>query len=73
MRIIVNPKLVTPQYTIIESVQVNADVYKVDAHGKAGTNSGSGTVKLLVPHNEPVILDASYKNEDGREYTITIT
>ncbi|XP_075987202.1 retinoid- and fatty-acid binding glycoprotein apolipophorin isoform X2 [Anticarsia gemmatalis] len=51
------------EYTIVESVQVNADVYKIDANGKVGEKSGFSTVKLLVPHVDPVTLEVNYKND----------
>ncbi|KAJ0171016.1 hypothetical protein K1T71_013215 [Dendrolimus kikuchii] len=50
------------EYTVVQSVQVNSDVYKVDANGKVGPETGFGVVKLLAPHVEPVILDVKYKN-----------
>lgn len=49
------------EYTIVESVQVNADVYKIDANGKVSPQTGFSTMKLLVPHVDPVVLDVNYK------------
>ncbi|XP_028026671.1 apolipophorins isoform X1 [Bombyx mandarina] len=50
------------EYTLIESVQINADVYKIDMNGKKSVNDGTGTLKFLVPHVDPFILDYKYKN-----------
>lgn len=47
---------------------MNADVWKVDANGKIGAHNGAGTVKLLVPHVDPVILDANYKADNSGEW-----
>lgn len=44
---------------------MNADVYKIDANGKLSPTQGSGTVKLLVPHVDPVVLDVGYKHAKG--------
>lgn len=49
-------------------MQVNADVYKVDASGKLGAQSGLSSVKLLVPHVDPIVLDANYKTSQNGEY-----
>ena len=51
------------EYTIVESVQVNADVFKVDANGKVGIKNGSGAIKVLIPHNDPFIVDFNYKRD----------
>lgn len=48
-------------------MQVNADVWKIDANGKIGRLDGAGTVKVLVPHEDPMVLDASYKADVSRE------
>ncbi|XP_022837131.1 apolipophorins isoform X2 [Spodoptera litura] len=54
------------EFTIVESVQVNADVYKIDANGKVSPQTGLSTLKLLVPHVDPVVLDVNYKiDQDG--------
>ncbi|KOB75992.1 Apolipophorin protein [Operophtera brumata] len=36
------------EYSVIQSVQVNADVWKIDANGKIGRLAGSGTVKYTL-------------------------
>ncbi|XP_037295541.1 apolipophorins isoform X2 [Manduca sexta] len=55
------------EYTLVESVQINADVYKVDANGKVGPKNGYGAVKVLVPHVEPFVLDYNYKSSHEGE------
>ncbi|KAJ8705174.1 hypothetical protein PYW07_011001 [Mythimna separata] len=55
----------TVEFTVVESVQVNADVYKLDASGKVSPQTGLTTVKVLVPHVDPVVLDASYKTSQN--------
>lgn len=59
----VNTVYQTLQFTIVESVQINADVYKVDANGKAGLKNGFGAIKVLIPHNDPFIVDFNYKRD----------
>ncbi|CAH0764921.1 unnamed protein product [Diatraea saccharalis] len=49
------------EYTTTQSVQVNADVYKLVASGNAGVKDGHGKVKILVPHNEPFVIEGTYK------------
>lgn len=45
---------------------MNADVYKIDANGKVSPQTGLSTLKLLVPHVDPVVLDVNYKlDQDG--------
>ncbi|KAJ8707317.1 hypothetical protein PYW08_010569 [Mythimna loreyi] len=51
----------TVEFTVVESVQVNADVYKIDASGKVSPQTGLTTVKVLLPHVDPVVLEANYK------------
>ncbi|KAG6438575.1 hypothetical protein O3G_MSEX000068 [Manduca sexta] len=55
------------EYTLVESVQINADVYKIDANGKVGPKNGYGAVKVLVPHVEPFVLDYNYKSSHEGE------
>lgn len=50
------------EYSFSELLQVNADVYKIEANGKVSEETGYGTVKLLVPHEDPLVLDVNYKN-----------
>ncbi|XP_047037209.1 apolipophorins isoform X1 [Helicoverpa zea] len=54
----------TFEFTIVESVQINADVYKIDANGKVGPQTGLSTLKLLAPHVDPIVLDANYKVDE---------
>lgn len=56
----------------MESLQVNADVYKIDANGKVSPQTGVSTVKFLVPHVDPVILDVNYKISQNGEYSLFI-
>lgn len=42
---------------------MNADVYKIDANGKISPQTGFSTVKVLVPHVDPVVLDVNYKSD----------
>ncbi|CAH0599019.1 unnamed protein product [Chrysodeixis includens] len=53
----------TAEFTIVESIQVNADVYKIEANGKISPQTGFSTVKVLVPHVDPVSLDVNYKSD----------
>lgn len=53
---------------MIELIQINSDVYKIDANGKGGVENGYGTVKFLVPHVDPVVLDIKYKNNENSKY-----
>ncbi|KAI8425854.1 hypothetical protein MSG28_011618 [Choristoneura fumiferana] len=55
------------EYTSVQSVQVNADVYKFDASGKVGPKSGFTKVKVLVPHVDPLSVDFNYKADLGGE------
>ncbi|XP_072946075.1 apolipophorins [Epargyreus clarus] len=58
------------EVTLIESVQINGDVYKVDASGKYGPKAGNTKVKILVPHNDPLVFDVNYQaNLDGETKT----
>ncbi|CAB3232890.1 unnamed protein product [Arctia plantaginis] len=55
------------EYTLIELMQINSDVYKIDANGKGSAETGYGTVKLLVPHVDPLVLDIKYKNNENQD------
>ncbi|CAH2060387.1 unnamed protein product, partial [Iphiclides podalirius] len=48
------------EFTIIESVQLNADVFKIDSNGKLGVQSGTAEIKVLVPHHDPFVLHGKY-------------
>ncbi|RVE54932.1 hypothetical protein evm_000299 [Chilo suppressalis] len=51
------------EFMVTQSLQVNADAYKVVSSGSVGEKDGQVKVKLQVPHNEPFVLDTSYKAE----------
>ncbi|KAL0810218.1 hypothetical protein ABMA28_011000 [Loxostege sticticalis] len=51
------------EYTIVEYVQVNAELYKIEASGKFGVKDGYGKAKVVVPHNDPFILEGNYKTD----------
>ncbi|XP_026318173.1 apolipophorins-like [Hyposmocoma kahamanoa] len=55
------------EYTIIEQAQVNADVYKFDSSGKLGLQKGFEKVKVLVPHQEPLVLEVHYNVDTDNE------
>lgn len=61
------------QFTVTEQAQVNSDVYKFDTSGKLGKNTGSAKVKILVPHQEPVVLEAHYNADVESEYAASHT
>ncbi|XP_063370071.1 apolipophorins isoform X1 [Cydia amplana] len=63
-------KSVYLEYSSVQSVQVNADVYKFDANGKVGPKNGFTKVKVLVPHVDPLSLDFNYKADlEGEKKT----
>ncbi|XP_063834944.1 apolipophorins isoform X2 [Ostrinia nubilalis] len=49
------------EYTIVEYVQVNAEQYKIETNGKFGLKEGYGKAKVVVPHNDPFILEGNYE------------
>ncbi|XP_038219067.1 apolipophorins [Zerene cesonia] len=49
------------EVTIIESVQINGDIYKIDGSSKYNTKNGNTKLKLIVPHHDPVVLDVNFK------------
>ncbi|XP_049881562.1 apolipophorins [Pectinophora gossypiella] len=49
------------EFTIIETLHLNGELYKLDSNGKTGPNAGFGKVKVVVPHEDPLVLEASYK------------
>ncbi|XP_022112947.2 apolipophorins [Pieris rapae] len=51
------------EVTIIESIQINGDLYKIDGSGKFNEKTGNNKLKIIVPHNDPVVLDFGYKAE----------
>ncbi|XP_041983389.1 apolipophorins [Aricia agestis] len=57
----VEPENQDIELTLMESLQVNSDLYKLESTGKFGTTKGSSKLKAVVPHVEPVIVDFDYK------------
>ncbi|XP_023946306.2 apolipophorins [Bicyclus anynana] len=55
------------EITLIESVQVNADLYKFESNGKYDIKNGNTKLKIILPHVDPVNIDASYKVDDTKE------
>ncbi|CAG5023070.1 unnamed protein product [Parnassius apollo] len=49
------------EFTVSESVLVNADTYKVDVNGKIGEESGNAEAKILVPHHDPFVMQGNYE------------
>ncbi|CAK1546590.1 unnamed protein product [Leptosia nina] len=49
------------EVTVIESIQINGDLYKIDGNGKFNEKDGNSKLKVIVPHNDPVVLDFGYK------------
>lgn len=68
-----NLLLITKQYTIIEQAQVNADVYKFDTSGKFGLKKGVSKMKVLVPHQEPFVLEVHYNADTDSKYTLVFS
>ncbi|KAH9637818.1 hypothetical protein HF086_017596 [Spodoptera exigua] len=55
--------------TVLYVQPENKDVVEIDANGKVSPQTGLSTLKLLVPHVDPVVLDVNYKvDQDGDKY-----
>lgn len=48
---------------------MNAELYKIEASGKFGVKDGYGKAKVVVPHNDPFILEGNYKTDlEGMDF-----
>ncbi|XP_039760975.1 apolipophorins [Pararge aegeria] len=61
------PENQAAEITLLESVQVNADLYKFESNGKYDLKNGNTKLKIILPHVEPVSIDATYKVDDTKE------
>ncbi|XP_050357243.1 apolipophorins [Nymphalis io] len=61
------PENKAAEVTLIESVQINADLYKFESNGKYDEKNGNTKLKVLVPHVDPIIIDTSYKVDISKE------
>lgn len=48
-------------------MQFNADFYKVESTGKYDLSNGNTKLKIILPHVDPVSIDANYKIDDNSE------
>lgn len=63
------------EFTIIESLNMNGEVYKMDSNGKLGMKDGFAKMKMQVPHQDPVSLEANYKADiegDKKKATVQV-
>ncbi|KPI95250.1 Apolipophorin [Papilio xuthus] len=49
------------EFTVMESIQVNSDVYKIDSTGKVSLSNGNAEIKVLVPHHDPLVIHGNYQ------------
>ncbi|XP_045779870.1 apolipophorins [Maniola jurtina] len=63
------PENQAAEVNILQSVQVNADLFKVESNGKYDRKNGNTKLKVILPHVDPVNIDAQYKIDDTKDRT----
>ncbi|CAH2098987.1 unnamed protein product [Euphydryas editha] len=61
------PEKGATEITVIESFQINGDLYKFESNGKYDVKTGNTKVKVLVPHVDPIIVDSNYNVDISKE------
>ncbi|XP_053619006.1 apolipophorins isoform X2 [Plodia interpunctella] len=49
------------EFNVIQSLQVNADLYKLDVKGSGNPSAGNAKLHVLIPRVDPFTIDTSYK------------
>ncbi|XP_013192546.1 apolipophorins isoform X2 [Amyelois transitella] len=71
--VLVHGKQESGEFNVIQSLQVNADLYKLDLKGSGNPATGNAKLHVLIPHVDPFTLDTTYKHhQDGEVRSVNL-